>query len=492
MNLLKRAAIEQSSGAASSDFTAVSLSRKATSLLLCLVVCIVILAGFFVIRDLHSADLETKKMYAESVIGMRRIADLQYAAQETRRATFYALSTADSNLHVRYADQSREADSIVSQGIVQYLHEQRTPKELEVGRRLHEEWAAYLKVRDEVLASILEGSIKEAMALEVGSGVELFEPVRKDLAEVERLYDDQASQRLANVAASSRRTVFRLVGVLGFTLVFAIASVWMIQRSKVASALQLARMQMDFVASVSHELRTPLAVISSAADNIADGVVVEKEGLKKYGSAIRNQSRQMTELVNQILLFAATKDEAQHHAMRELQVAQVLEAALHQTSELAKGSGFAVELHVEPDLPAVLADESGLSRCVQNLIVNAIKYSGESRWIGVKAFLGDSVVKGEREIRISIQDHGIGISTSDLPRIFDPFYRSRAVIAEQVHGTGLGLSLSKSIAEAMDGRLTVISDLGKGSTFTIHLPASSAANLTNSGPILRSTGQVKI
>jgi len=482
MHLLKKAAIQQSAGVDGSDPASGSLSPKVTTLLLCVVGCLLILAGFFVIRDLQGAGLETKKMYAESVIGMRRIGDLQYAAQETRRSTFYALSTADSNLQVRYADQSREADFIVSRGIVDYLREPRTRKELEVGKRLQAEWSEYLKVRDEVLASILEGSTKEAIALEVGSGVELFEPVRRDLAEIERLYDDQASQRLANVAASSRRSVIRLVAVLGLILIFAIASVWVIQRSRVASALQLARMQMDFVASVSHELRTPLAVIASAADNIADGVVAGKESLKKYGGAIRNQSRQMTELINQVLLFAASKDHGHHHVMHELQVAQVLQDAIRQTSELAKRSGFVIDLQVEPDLPGVLADEFGLSRCLQNLIVNAIKYSGESRWILVKALLGESTAKGYREICISVQDQGIGISRSDLPRIFDPFYRSPAVIAEQVHGTGLGLSLSKSIVEAMDGRLTVKSELERGSIFTIHLPAAIGQNLTHSGP----------
>lgn len=445
-------------------------SRYSSALLLFLVFCVVIAVGIFVIRDLRSAGVEAQKMYAGSVLGLHRIGDLQYAAQETRRSTFYALSTSDSNLHVKYADQSREAEHLVTEGIIEYLREAKTTSEIEVGNRLQQDWSAYLTVRDEVLASILEGSTKEAVDLDLKNGVSLFDRVREDLEEIGRLYDDQASQRLANVAASSRRTMIRLVAILGITLAFAIVSVWAIQRSRVQGALQLARLQMEFVASVSHELRTPLAVISSAADNIADGLVEGKEERKKYGVAIQNQSRQMTELVNQILLFAATKDRKYPYVLRPLQVSEIADSVLLRTSELVKRSGFIVDLQIEPGLPCVMGDLSALSQCLQNLIGNAVKYSGESRWIGVTTFLGDSERRSNKEIRIAVHDHGIGIDRSELQRIFEPFYRSPAVKADQIHGTGLGLSLSRTIAETMGGRLTATSELGVGSIFTLHLP----------------------
>jgi two-component system sensor histidine kinase SenX3 len=298
----------------------------------------------------------------------------------------------------------------------------------------------------------------------------LFDRVREDLEEMERLYDEQASQELANVAASSRRTMIRMVGVLGITVVFAIAAVWAIQRSRMQGALQLAKLQMDFVASVSHELRTPLAVISLAADNIADGLVGGKEEQKLYGVAIQNQSRQMTELVNGILLFAATKGGESRYVMRAMQASEIVETAVQKTAELAKRSGFMVEVRIEPGLPLVRGDVSALSQCLQNLIGNAVKYSGESRWIGVRAFAGEGHGRGTKEIRIAVEDHGVGIARGELERIFEPFYRSPAVKAEQIHGTGLGLALAKNIAGAMGGRLSTMSELGVGSTFTLHLP----------------------
>jgi signal transduction histidine kinase len=447
-----------------------AFSRYSSAMLLFLVFCAVIVVALFAIRDLRSADVEARKMYAGSVLGLHRIGDLQYDAQETRRSTIYALSTSDSNLHVKYADQSREADHRVTEGIAEYLAHAQTPNELDVGKRLQRDWSAYLNIRDEVLASILEGSTKEAVDLDLSGGAPSFDRVRHDLEEIERLYDETASRQLANVDATSRRTIVRVSAVLGITLVFALASVWAIQRGRMMGAIQLAKLQMEFVASVSHELRTPLAVISSAADNIADGLVKEKDDLKKYGAAIQNQSRQMAELVNQILLFAATKDSKNRLALRPLPVSQILDSVIHQTSELAKRSGFNVELQVEPNLPFVMGDAPALARCLHNMIVNAVKYSGESRWIGIRAFLSHSQLQSRREIQIAVRDRGVGIARSELPHIFEPFYRSPAVMAEQIHGTGLGLSLSKSIAEAMGGRLTAMSELGAGSVFTLHLP----------------------
>ena len=165
---------------------------------------------------------------------------MQYEAQETRRATLYALTTNNSNLQVEYADQLRAADRLVTEGIAQYMAEAGTPSEVGVGKRLQQDWAAYLRVRDEVLAEILEGSIKEAVDLDLTGGVPSFEHVRQDLEEVKRLYNQQASEQLAVVDTSSRKSVMRLVGVLCFTLLFASASVWAIQRGKMMSAMKLA------------------------------------------------------------------------------------------------------------------------------------------------------------------------------------------------------------------------------------------------------------
>jgi signal transduction histidine kinase len=415
-------------------------------------------------------------MYVGSVQGLRGIGGLQYDAQETRRATLYALTTNDSNLQVAYADQSRDADRRVTNGINEYLARARNTSELDLGKRLQNDWLGYLRVRDEVLASILEGSTKEAVDYDLTGGVPSFDRVRQDLEEIKRLYDDQASRQLAVVDASSRRSAGRLVGVLCFTLLFASVSIWAIQRSKMLSALKLAKLQMDFVASVSHELRTPLAVISASAQNIADGVVEEKDQLAKYGAVIRNHTRQLTELVNQILLFASTREGRTHYVMRPMSLEELFESVLRNTREVVREAGFVVDVQAEPGLPPVLADVSALSQCLQNLVGNAVKYGGSHPRIVMRAFLHRSELPHLEEIRISVEDHGIGIDNTDLPHIFEPFYRSPSVAAAQIHGTGLGLALAKSIAEAMGGKITVVSKIGVGSVFTLHLPTLKKGN----------------
>jgi len=452
------------------------VARYSTALLLLMVFCVESGVVIFVIRDLRAADREVQRIYAGSVLGLRGIGELQYQAQETRRSTLYALTTNDSNLQVEYADQSRAADRRVTEGINDYLAHARMQREVDVGKRLQRDWSAYLKVRDEVLASILEGSTKEAVDFDLNGGVPSFDRVRQDLEEVKRLYDEQASQRLAIVDESSRRSAVRLVGVLCFTLLFVSVSVWAIQKSRMLSALKLAKLQMDFVASVSHELRTPLAVISAAAQNIADGVVDEKEQLAKYGGVIRSHTRQLNELVNQILSFASTKAGRAHYFLRPLQVSRLIDTVLHNTREVVKEAGFVVEALVEPDLPEIVGDLSALSQCLQNLIGNAVKYGGNHPRISLRAFQHKADDPAFEEMRISVEDHGIGIDSSDLPHIFEPFYRSPVVAAAQIHGTGLGLPLARSIAEAMGGKLSVVSKLGVGSVFTLHLPITAKGN----------------
>ncbi len=234
-------------------------------------------------------------------------------------------------------------------------------------------------------------------------------------------------------------------------------------------ARRLAQLQMDFVASVSHELRTPLTGIVSAAQNIADGLVGSKERMARYGAAIMGQAQQLTDLVEQILLFSATQKARHRYHFQQVDVTEAIDASLKSTFTLIRSAGVTVEQQIQPGLPQVMADFKALSQCLQNLIANAVKYGGESHWIGVRALIADGPDR-KKEISITVEDKGIGIGQDELKRIFDPFYRTPAATAAQIHGSGLGLPLAKTIAEAMGGRLTVTSVPRKGSAFTVHLP----------------------
>jgi signal transduction histidine kinase len=267
----------------------------------------------------------------------------------------------------------------------------------------------------------------------------------------------------AFIADSRRRDLAISFGVL-FLLVISMAILIFTS----TRAQRLAKLQMDFVTAVSHELRTPLTVISSAAENIAHGVVEGKPQLEQYGSVIGAQARKLFEMVEQILLFAAIREGQQRYSLRPLEVPEILEAALSGTAGLIRTAGFHVEQQIDPNLPRIVGDLPALSQCVQNLITNALKYGSEQKWIGIQARLAEHGLTG-KEIQISVSDRGIGIAAEELRHIFEPFYRSPSVMAAQIHGTGLGLPLAKSIMEAMNGQVTVKSEPGRGSTFTLHL-----------------------
>jgi signal transduction histidine kinase len=239
-------------------------------------------------------------------------------------------------------------------------------------------------------------------------------------------------------------------------------------------AQQFARVQMEFVASVSHELRTPLAAIFSASENIRDGFVEGRDSLKFYGSLLTSQTRQLTDLVDRIMLFASTRERKTQYTLRPLDVSEVLKAVRKNTVELVEGAGFRIEERIDRQLPPVLGDMAGVCACMQNLISNAIKYGGQDHWIGITASLHASDT-GSSEVRINVEDHGPGISGSELPHIFEPFYRSPAVVNAQIHGTGLGLALTKEIAETLGGKVSVVSRLGTGSMFTLHLRVADEA-----------------
>jgi signal transduction histidine kinase len=235
-------------------------------------------------------------------------------------------------------------------------------------------------------------------------------------------------------------------------------------------AQRLARLQMNFVTAVSHDLRTPLTIISSAADNIALGVVRERQQIEQYGTVIGSQARRLAAMVEQVLLFASIREAAHPPVLRPIEVSEMIDATLAASAELIQAARVNVERHIEPDLPPVMGDPFGLSQCLQNLITNALKYGGESAWLGVRAALAEN--GNGPEIQVSVSDRGIGIAAADLRQIFKPFYRSPSVAATSIRGAGLGLAVAKGVAEAMNGHLSVTSMPGHGSTFTLHLPCA--------------------
>ena len=261
--------------------------------------------------------------------------------------------------------------------------------------------------------------------------------------------------------------------VISFGLLAVLAGTMVLLFSVARRAERLAKLQMEFVAGVSHELCTPLAVINSAAENIVDGVVEGTAQVQEYGTIIREQGRRLERLVDEVLLFAAGRVGRLGYELRPTEVVPILEQSLSASEAMLRDEGFTFHKEISPQLPFVVADPEALGKCVENLISNAMKYSGENRWVALRA--GSVLNQGSPEVQISVEDKGIGISPADLAHVFEPFYRAESVRDGQVRGVGLGLYLVKRMMEAMGGRVSVSSKLSKGSIFTLHFPAFDSA-----------------
>jgi signal transduction histidine kinase len=276
---------------------------------------------------------------------------------------------------------------------------------------------------------------------------------------------------LEQVVAGVRRR--NLLVSFGILVVLGLSVTTIVIATRKAQRLTWA--QMEFVAGVSHELSTPLAVICTAGENLADGLLGGGNGVRRYGALVRDEGRRLRKMVDQVLEFSAPHGPA---ARREpVDVPALVDAVLDgYRAELATLS-FEVRRSISTELPPVLGDASMLRRAVDNLVRNALKYTGSSRWLEVR--IAPAITTGGEQLWLTIQDGGMGIEPAERRRIFEPFYRGREAVARQIHGSGLGLSLVRRIMEQHGGSVTVESEPGRGSAFTLRLPARG--NTTGSG-----------
>lgn len=234
---------------------------------------------------------------------------------------------------------------------------------------------------------------------------------------------------------------------------------------------RLAQLQIDFVAGVSHELRTPLTVIRTAAYNLRGPLAGNPERVERYGALIQQESERLTSLVEQVLQFARARSGTVVREHEPVALAPVIAETVEAARAILGGANCEIEVQVDPALPPVLGDRVALKQVLLNLVSNAIKYgAGSSNWIGISALSAAS--NGRLWVELRVADRGPGIPEDERQNIFDPFYRGRRALQDQVHGTGLGLSLVKSIVEAHSGTITVVSEPGRGAAFTVRLPAA--------------------
>lgn len=268
----------------------------------------------------------------------------------------------------------------------------------------------------------------------------------------------------AVVAAVRRRNLAVSGGVLALLLASAVLIVVSAQRAR-----RLADRQVEFVAGVSHELRTPLAVIRAAGDNLAAGVVTDPATAREYGRVVRDEGRRLAEMVERVLDLAGTYSGHRKWRLEDVDVELVLAECFVSLEPFARERGLAIESGIGGSLPLVRAERSALRRAVTNLLQNAILHGGDGGFVGLRAEL--SGPEDQRKVRITVEDRGHGIPASEVPHLFEPFFRGAEAVSTQTRGSGLGLSLVKRIVDAHGGAVEVTTAPGRGSAFTIVLPA---------------------
>lgn len=229
---------------------------------------------------------------------------------------------------------------------------------------------------------------------------------------------------------------------------------------------RLAEQKMQFVASVSHELRTPVSSISMLSKNQADGLVTGADRVRQYGELIHQESRRLSDMVEQTLRYAGMHSGLRRKQNNRFDLRMIIQEAVDARRDDFQRHNIEVEVDIPDDLPQVAGNPSLLRTALDNLLNNAERHASEGRWIRI----GASHSPADKEIIISVEDHGPGIDPKDQTEIFEPFSRGPAAIAAQIPGSGLGLSLVRSAAEAHNGTVTVESEPGRGSTFKLHLP----------------------
>ena len=229
---------------------------------------------------------------------------------------------------------------------------------------------------------------------------------------------------------------------------------------------QLENMRRDFVANVSHELRTPITAIKGFVETLQDGAISCPEDAERFLAIICRHANRLNAIVDDLLTLSRIEqdDSAGEVDLAPTPIKQVLTNTLETCAGRAQEKNITLAVECQESLIAQL-NEPLMEQAITNLVVNAIKYSHENSEVRVTA------TRFKDWIRITVADCGVGIDNEHLPRLFERFYRSDKARSRKLGGTGLGLAIVKHIVQAHNGTVNVNSTPGKGTLFSIELPA---------------------
>ena len=269
-----------------------------------------------------------------------------------------------------------------------------------------------------------------------------------------------ARETLSKQGSLQRLFYFLALAVVLSVTLFGAYLLWRDVRREV----QMAEMRSQFVSSVSHELKTPLTAIRMFAETLRLGRSKDPAAHAEYLDTIVNESERLTRLLNNVLDFSKIEQGQRTYHPAPDSLPEIVRAAVRAMEYPLKQQGFELDLRLDEELPQARVDRDAIEQAVLNLLSNAMKYSGDSRTIGLEVLR-----EGDRGV-IRVIDKGLGIDPKEQARIFEKFYRVPTRENQSLPGTGLGLSLVAHIAKAHGGSVRVESAPGQGSTFSIVLP----------------------
>jgi two-component system phosphate regulon sensor histidine kinase PhoR len=248
---------------------------------------------------------------------------------------------------------------------------------------------------------------------------------------------------------------------LGYVLVF----------HDVTELKRLETVRSDFVANVSHELRTPLTAIRGYAETLLQSPPADTKEQEHFLGVIYRHSERLGRLINDLLALSDLESGKIQLTKELLPTAELIASVLEVFHDQARKKDIALSQEIQPGLPSILGDSDRLQQLLINLIDNAVKYTPAGGAVKVRAALAVSANHHPAMVEIAVSDTGCGIPEKDLPRLTERFYRVDKARSRELGGTGLGLAIVKHIVQAHHGRLKIESQMQKGTTVRVLLPA---------------------
>lgn len=229
---------------------------------------------------------------------------------------------------------------------------------------------------------------------------------------------------------------------------------------------RLENVRRDFVSNVSHELKTPLTIIQTATETLLDGALDDSEHARRFLDRINEQGKRLHELILDLLQLARIESGELAFELASVPIRPVVESLIDEFSALAHSRGVKLEVQAVDENLLVEADGEALRTIIENLLSNALKYTPQDGRVTV------AWQRDQAYALIQIRDTGVGISREHQTRIFERFYRVDRARTREVGGTGLGLSIVKHLANVFAADVSVDSEVGRGSEFTLRIPLS--------------------